>query len=59
MRRSSPELGDALSRELVPAYMHAHENLNPRADRPWEPRAPAVDHFNRFRSSRRKNRTDR
>lgn len=37
MRRwtlSSPELGDALSRELVSAWMHAHENLNPRADCP-------------------------
>lgn len=37
MRRSmlsSSELGDALSRELVSACMHAHENLNPRADRP-------------------------
>lgn len=33
MRRSTllrPELGDALSRELVPACIHAYENLNPR-----------------------------
>jgi len=33
MRRSTllrPELGDALSRELVPACIHAYKNLNPR-----------------------------
>jgi len=39
MRRSmllSPELGDALSWELVPACMHAHENLTLPYKSPWE-----------------------